>query len=366
MAYKNSGPHLPRVPAPGLDKERLMQAAKGGGRVKTKIKLFATGGTIASAPSGAGLSPAVSSSGLMEFLQGVPQDVKIDTEDLFSLDSSNIQPEEWQIMAQKIYACLPDYDGVIITHGTDTMAYTAAALSFMLQNIKKPVVLTGSQVPIGEALSDGQTNLFTAIAAVQSGIRGVSVAFDHKIICGTRAVKVSTMDFGAFESVNAEYMAQVYADGLRVYSHGTTPVNRTAETQLCEDLCTDVFLLKLIPGTSPDIFDALLKMDYKGIVIEAFGAGGMHYLNRNLLDKLSTLCAAGISVVVCSQCLYDRSDLSLYEVGQRILQCGAVSALDMTTEAAVTKLMWALGQTKDAKEVAEIFSRSIAGEISPE
>lgn len=327
-----------------------------------KIKLLTTGGTIASLPGEAGLEPQLGSEGILDYIRELSSRFSFDHEDILNMDSSNIQPEEWQMIARKVYASLPDCDGVVITHGTDTMAYTAAALSFMLQGLSKPVVLTGSQIPIDNPLTDARTNLCTAVAAVEAGMRGVLVAFDRKVMNGARTVKVSTMDFDAFVSINAADLAGVYADGLRVSQRETMPTREPLT--LRESLSTDVFLLKLIPGTRPEIFDVLAGAGYKGIVIEAFGAGGMHYLHRDLLEKLRLLWDAGITVVVCSQCLYERSDLRIYEVGQRILSTGAISALDMTTEATVTKLMWALGQTGDRQEIARLFGTNLAGEIT--
>ncbi len=182
-----------------------------------QILLLTTGGTIASQAKGNGLAPALHGNDLVEQLRIGYPDYQFDVEDLLDLDSSNIQPEEWRLIARRVYNALAEYHGIIITHGTDTLAYTAAALSFMLQNLCKPVVLTGSQLPIQNPLTDGVSNLFTAVEAITRGIAGVSVAFDRKIISGTRAVKVSTMGFNAFESVNAEYLGQIYADGTRTF-----------------------------------------------------------------------------------------------------------------------------------------------------
>ena len=196
---------------------------------------------------------------------------------------------------------------------------------------------------------------------MQEGIPGDSIAFDHKILNGCRAVKVRTMGFDAFESVNAPNEGEVLANGLHLYRRRHSPY--TQPCVLKDRICNDVFLLKLIPGTNPSIFDMLRKMQYRGVVLEAFGAGGLHFIRRDLSEKLREMVESGISVVVCSQCLYDTSDLSIYEVGRKILETGAIPAGDMTTEAVVTKLMWALGQTSDPDEIRRIFSTNYTGEI---
>jgi L-asparaginase len=280
---------------------------------------------------------------------------------LLNLDSSNIQAEEWQLMARSVYQNLPNYDGIVITHGTDTMAYTASMLSFMLPGLHKPVVLTGSQIPMDNMLTDARNNLFCALAAVEAGIMGVSVAFNRHIIRGCRAVKVRTMGFDAFESVNARYLGEIFADGLQVYDRNL-PKQDTLE--LRDQVSTDVFLLKLIPNTNPRLFDHIQAIGYRGVVLETFGAGGMHFHRRDLLEKLRMLERQGIVVAACSQCLYEPSNFTIYEVGRKLLETGAIPAGDMTTEAAVTKLMWALGQTQDPAEVGRLFSTNLAGEIT--
>lgn len=326
------------------------------------ILLLTTGGTIASQAGQNGLGPALDAGEIAAYLADAPHDFRVTSESLLDMDSSNIQPEEWRLIARRVFDALDAYDGVVITHGTDTMAYTAAALSFMLPNLDKSVVLTGSQLPITNPLSDARTNLYTALEAVYRGITGVTVAFDRKIIAGTRAVKTSTMGFDAFESVNAEYMARVLADGTRIFKAATHQA--AGPRQLRDELCGDVFLLKLLPGTRPEIFDAMLRLGYRGVVLEAFGAGGLHYLHRDLLEKLGALTAAGVAVVVCSQCLYERCDLSIYEVGRKILQRDVIPGRDMTTEAAATKLMWALGQTDSMAQVKAMFDTDYAGEFT--
>lgn len=328
------------------------------------VLLITTGGTIASVEGTEGLKPGYGSNELLRHVEGLTQYYKIDAQELLNLDSSNIQADEWISIARAIYAALPKYDGVVVTHGTDTMAYTASMVSFMLMGLQKPVVFTGSQMPIDNLLTDARNNLYTAFAAVDCGIPGVTIAFNRKIIPGCRAVKVRTMGFEAFESVNAGYLGAVFADGLRPMT--PIPKHPDSRVELRDAVCRDVFLLKLIPGTNPDVLDMLKKMHYRGIVIEAFGAGGMQFVKTSMLSHLKALTESGVAVVVCSQCLYEASNLGIYEVGAKLLSCGVISARDMTTEAVVTKLMWALGQTDDLREVAQIFNTNYCGEITLE
>ena len=328
------------------------------------VLLITTGGTIASVPGSEGLRPGVNSEALLQHVSRLNDYYRIDALDLLNLDSSNIQADEWISIARAIYEALPRYDGIVVTHGTDTMAYTASMVSFMLRGLKKPVVFTGSQMPIDNLLTDARNNLYTAFAAVNCGIPGVSIAFNRKIIPGCRAVKVRTMGFEAFESVNAGYLGQVYADGLRPLC--PIPKNPDSDVELKDAICREVFLLKLIPGINPDVLTMLKNMNYRGIVIEAFGAGGMQFVRTSLTEHLRALTDAGIAVVVCSQCLYESSNLGLYEVGVKLLSCGVISARDMTTEAVVTKLMWALGQTRDLRRVVQIFNTNYCGEITLE
>jgi L-asparaginase len=327
-----------------------------------RVLLLTTGGTIVARNSELGLRPQLGAAELLDFFPDLQKSYEIDVENVLNLDSSNIQAEEWQIIARAVMKGLDSHDGIVITHGTDTMAYTSSALSFMLQNLHKPVVITGSQIPIDHPLTDARNNLYSAFLAVDNDVQGVSIAFDHKIIKGCRAVKVRTMGFEAFESVNAPYIGVIYVDGMHINRFFLPATN--LPTVLKDQMCGDVFLLKLIPGTNPDIFKMLRNMNYRGVVLETFGAGGMHFLRRNLLPELKQLTDSGISVVACSQCLYEGSDFSIYEVGTRLLDAGVIPAHDMTTEAVVTKLMWALGQTDDPQEVFRIFRTNYVGEIT--
>ena len=330
--------------------------------MKKHILLLTTGGTIASKRTDEGLAPGITGEELAAWLPRLQSAYDITVRDILHLDSSNIQPEEWQVIARSIFAEKDCYDGIVVTHGTDTMAYTASVLSFMLPGLDLPVVLTGSQLPIEHPLTDGLDNLRTAFAMAASGVRGVYIAFDRKIILGCRAVKTRTTGFDAFESVNWPLVGIVGGGGLAL-NQDALP-NIAGQCHLRDGLCKEVFLIKLTPGLNPEIFDMLLSMHYRGVVIEAFGAGGLHFIRRDLISKLHKATQSGMTVVVSSQCLYERSDFSLYQAGQKALNQGVIQAFDMTTEATVTKLMWVLGQTEDSDKIHTLFSQNLSGEIS--
>ena len=327
---------------------------------KKKILLMTTGGTIASMPGGEGLEPQRSEVMEREIDQ-LRTYYDITVRDVMCLDSSNITPGEWTTIAMEIFRQRTGFDGIVVSHGTDTMAYTTSAITFMLPDIDLPVVFTGSQLPLADMLSDDPDNLRTAFAMAASGHPGIYLAFDRQVMLGCRAVKVRASGFSAFASINARYAGTVSNRGLVVdESVIHTP---QGEARLCPTLSKDVFLLKLTPGLNPAVFDMLAAMGYKGIVIEAFGLGGFNMLGKGLRG-IRRAIEDGVSVVITTQGLYDAADLGVYQVGSKLLQLGVIQGRDMTSEAAMTKLMWAIGQGMDQSRIAELFRTNLAGEIT--
>ncbi|MFY9188183.1 MAG: asparaginase [bacterium] len=326
-----------------------------------RILFITTGGTIASSRGEEGFSPTLAGADLLQAVPELDGLGQIQIQPVLNIDSSNMQPENWVTMAETVFAARDDYDGAVIAHGTDTMAYTSAALSFMLRNITIPVILTGSQIPMGEPGSDAPKNIYDAFCFACDQVAGVYIVFGGKVINGARATKIHTKDFQAFVSLNYLEVATIHSGQINYRSvPARGPV---APAQLSADLCPDVCLIKLVPGTKPELLAAVKTLGYRGVVIEGFGAGGVPFTGRNLVPKIEELLQAGIAVVITTQCPYGGADLTLYEVGQKALKTGAIPAYDMATEAVVTKLMWTLGQTADLAEVARIMLTDYVGEI---
>ncbi|WP_046227439.1 asparaginase [Paenibacillus dauci] len=326
------------------------------------ILFINTGGTISSSAAGKGLTPTQSAADIISAVPEVKEICNVEAMTLMSVDSTNIQPEEWVTIARTVHEQLPSYDGIVIAHGTDTMAYTASALSFMLGALDKPVVITGSQVSVLAEYSDSRKNIKDSFLTASSELSGVFVVFNGKIINGARASKVKTKSYDAFESINHPYIGYLEEDRI-VYNEIEPSVYPEGHVYN-DQYSPDVFLLKLIPGMRPDIFDAVRNLGYKGIIVEGFGLGGVPFKEINLIDKIEELVQGGISIVVTTQCLYEGGDLTIYEVGQRALEKGVIPCYDMTTEALTTKMMWVLGQANSPAEVARMMATNYVDEIT--
>jgi len=326
-----------------------------------KILLLTTGGTIASQPREHGLKPTIAGLEMLRLLPALPALCQAETAELLRLDSSNIQPEEWLQMAHYIYAALDQYDGVVIAHGTDTLAYSAAALSYMLRDLDKPILFTGSQLPLTAPQSDGLNNLYDAFAAAVSGQPGVYVVFAGKIIRGCRAVKVRTKGAETFFSVNAPLAGTVSGHQVNWQNPLPQPDGPRSLAAHCQ---SRVLLLKLVPGLEPNVVEAAGILGYRGLVVEAYGLGNVTNTRRDLASALAQAIQNGLAVALTSQCLLEASDLSVYEPGLLMREAGAIPGLDMTTEALYVKLCWALGQSTDLAVIREIMAQNIAGELN--
>jgi len=325
--------------------------------------MLSTGGTIASRQTDHGLQPEIPADDLIAEIPELNNLCHITCRQILNLDSSNIQPEDWLIIAQKICTAINEFDGIVITHGTDTMAYTASALSFMLQNLSIPVILTGSQLSIGENGTDAKRNILDAFRTAVTGLCGIYIVFHGKIILGTRAKKMYTKSFDAFHSINSEDIGQISDDGI-VTIHKTIPAKSCFSADIC--LNPNIFVLKLIPGTDPRLLDTVIDLGYQGIIIEAFGCGGIPNQERSLLTCLKKAKECGISVVIASQCIRESVDLSVYDVNVQAAKLGAISGLDMTLETLTAKLMWVLSHTTDPKTVQKMMHTCYAREFTVE
>ena len=327
-----------------------------------KILILNTGGTLASVASESGLLPGIRSEDIRSELSPISRGIALDIEDFCSLDSANIQPSDWSALALRIDEARPDYDGVVIIHGTDTMAYTSSMLSFMLQHIDIPVVLTGSQLNLTHPVADALENCRLAFHMAVSGCAGVFVAFNRKVILGCRASKVRSLSFDAFESINYPLIATVSSLGLSV-SREFLPIKKDIFT--CRNNYSDrVLALKLYPGMKASLLTEAAREGIQGVYLEAFGLGGIPFLGEDLLSGVKELTDAGVAVLVGTQCLYEGSNLTVYETGCRALDAGVIEARDMTGEAALTKLMWVLGQTRVTAKVREYFNVSLCREVA--
>ena len=321
-----------------------------------RILMLATGGTIASKESGHGLSPAITSEEILSYVPAVGELCRVEAIQLMNLDSTNIGPKHWLKMANAIREHYRDYDGFVLTHGTDTMAYAAAALSYLIQNSPKPIVITGSQKSICLHDTDARMNLYNSfLYASDRDSHDVSLVFDGKVILGTRARKERTKSFNAFSSVDYPEVA-VIRDGRlirylapKIYTYGAEPV-------FYDKLEERVLLLTLIPGMGPEALRRL-KDSYEAVILQSFGVGGLPGGEQGMFAQaMGEWLEAGKTIVMMTQVPYEGSDMAVYQVGQQVKEkYQLMEAYNMTMEAAATKLMWVLGQTSDPAKIRELF-----------
>lgn len=326
-----------------------------------QILLIGTGGTIASEMTEAGLAPGMNGADFLRYVPSVEKLCQVDCLQVCNIDSTNMTPSHWLAIAQAVEEHYDKYDGFVISHGTDTMAYTAAALSYLIQDSPKPIVLTGSQKPIHMDITDSKTNLLDTFAVACDGrLPGVTVVFGGAVILGTRARKTYSKSYGAFSSINYPVLGVIQEGRLVPYIQppaGPAP-------RFYHALNEKVSLVKLIPGLSPAYLAFALR-ESDGVLVESFGVGGVPAGDQgSFYDLIRQAEEAGKTVVLSTQVQNEGSDLAVYNVGHRLkTDLGVLESYDMTTEAAVAKLMWILAQTRDREEVARLFYTPVAQDI---
>ena len=328
-----------------------------------KIRLIGTGGTIASGRTEEGLKPILTAEDILSFVPDVKSFCEIDFLQVCNIDSSNMTPAIWSEIAGTIRKQYDRYDGFVITHGTDTMAYTAAALSYMVQNSRKPIVLTGSQKPIEREESDARRNLRDSIIyASDEDSQNVVLVFDGNVIAGTRAKKMMSRNFNAFHSINFPVLARIQDGRIIRYIPEEPMRNRVI---FSEELSSSICVMKLIPGSRPEMLSYLFE-NYDCIVIESFGVGGLpEQLSGQFYKEMKKWAEQGKFTVMATQVVNEGSGMEIYQVGKRVKEdFKIIEAYDMTLEATLTKLMWLLKKyPRDYESIRRGFYRQINHDI---
>lgn len=327
-----------------------------------KILFISTGGTIVSSDHGEGFEPYYNVDKLISSINNKNK-CEIHGHLLMNIDSSNMNPNHWIEMAKKISESYNNYDAFIISHGTDTMAYTSAALTYMLKGLSKPVIITGAQHSIEETYTDAIQNLNDALLFALENIAGVYISFDGRLINGTRAVKMKTMSYDAFKSINYPYVATIKYGEIRFNQRIDIPKSGI-KTPFKPDfrLDTSIMNIKLFPGLEPKLFDYAAS-EFNGVIIESFGIGGMPFKELNIHEKVKILIDQGVAVVITTQCFEEGVDLSVYQVGKKLMNDNIIFAGDMNTEAIVPKLMIALGRYNNFEDIKSYFEQPIGNDM---
>lgn len=325
--------------------------------MKKKILLIATGGTIASQQARNGLAPLICAEEILSYITDVYKVCEPEAVQICNIDSTNMEPQHWKLLVRTIRENYSAYDGFVIAHGTDTMAYTAAALSYMIQNSRKPVVLTGAQKSIDLEITDAKTNLLDSfIYASDETSQGVQIVFGGKVIAGTRAKKVRSKSYNAFDSIDYPFLAIMQDRRIMRYIE---PVPFTGQPVFYEELNENIFLMKLVPGISPKGLQFFFEQ-YDAIIIESFGVGGIPASIADVFYELYEKYPKKV-IIMATQVAHEGSDMTVYEVGNKIKKdCRILESYDMTLEAVIAKTMWMLGnQERGSNTPEELFYQKI-------
>lgn len=326
-----------------------------------KILLITTGGTISCGNGASSLSPALCASELLNFI-AVDSNIKIECSDLLFIDSTSVKPEHWELIAKEIKNKTDMYDGFVITHGTDTLAYTAAMLSFLLYRVNKPVIITGSQKTMFEENSDAPENLSNAIKAACCGKNGVYILFGSRIIHGTRGYKEETSISDGFISVNCEYAGEIKNGNVNFFCENFACLY-SEELPLVTDakLNAKVTSINLTPADDGSIIKQCSDCGYEGIVLCGYGAGGLP--DKRFEEAVEYAVNKGVLIAMVSQCRHGVINPSRYAVGNSFERLGIFPANDMTLESAYCKLLWLVSIYNDKDKVRKLFTKNICGEI---